>query len=107
MAAFVDATAAKAGLGSSAALPDMKTTDPFVALSASHALIVNRCGSMKLEFHACSPLFVSHFKQVDLRYRSRDIQERCRYGQTSPLLFLRRQPADSGLLKSRSQMMAS
>jgi cation transport ATPase len=42
MAAFVAATAAKPGFGSSAALPDINTTEPFEALSASQARTVTR-----------------------------------------------------------------
>src|SRR5712691_12041342 len=39
IAAFVAATAAKAGFGSRAALPDIKTTEPLVCFRASHARI--------------------------------------------------------------------
>jgi hypothetical protein len=41
MAALIAATAAFPGLGFCAALPDMKTTDPFEAFNASQACIVN------------------------------------------------------------------
>src|SRR5271155_2890220 len=42
IAALTAATAAKPGFGSRAALPDMKTTDPFEAFNASQARIVRR-----------------------------------------------------------------
>lgn len=64
MAAFVAATAAKAGFGSSAALPDIKTTEPLLRLSASQARESELASTVQLQFHPCVPLIVGHLEGV-------------------------------------------
>ena len=57
MAALIAATAAKAGFGSRAALPDINTTEPFDFLSASQASIVTRrapCSLSSVPARHCS-----------------------------------------------------
>ena len=57
MATLIAATAAKAGFGSRAALPDINTTEPFDFLSASQASIVNRrapCSLSSVPARHCS-----------------------------------------------------
>src|SRR4029077_337255 len=98
--------AAKVGFGSRAALPDINTTEPFDFLSASHARIVRRLAP-------CS------FSSVPARHCSSVISNKSICG-TAPATFSRASilpkrssvlltsvPADSTLLKSRSQTSGS
>ena len=74
IAALVAATAAKPGLGSSAALPDMKTTEPLACFRESQARIVKRrapCNFNSMPaFHASSVL-----EEIDLWHSACDIQQ--------------------------------
>jgi hypothetical protein len=74
MAALIAATAAFPGLESSAAFPDIKTTDPFDAFNSSQARIVNLRG-VKLERHAVVPLRVCPLEQINLRHGAGNVEK--------------------------------
>src|SRR5580692_4971805 len=106
IAALIAATAAKAGFGSRAALPDMNTTEPLDCFSVSQARIVSRRAP-------CS------FNSAPARHCSSVISNRSIWG-TAPAMFnsasilpkrssvvLTSAWADSTLLKSRSQIRGS
>ncbi len=73
IAAFVAATAAKADFGSSAALPDINTTEPLDCFRASHARIVSRPGTVQLQLHTRIPLLIRHLEEIDLGNGTRDV----------------------------------
>src|SRR6516162_10760669 len=56
IAAFVAATAANAGFGSNAALPDTKTTEPSLFFERLPGPDGKSARTMKLKLHSCRPL---------------------------------------------------
>jgi hypothetical protein len=76
IAALIAATAANPGLGSRAALPESKTTDPFEAFKASQARVVKRRAPWNLSAIPSSPLRVGHFEQIDLWNCTSDVEQR-------------------------------
>ena len=75
IAALTVATAANPGFGSRAALPEIRTTDPFEAFSASQALYRQAARAMELECQAILPLRIGHLEQINLWHCSGNVEQ--------------------------------